>query len=1501
MSITNDIPDNGPRSSTVGITSASISEEEFYRLQEQLLELRNRNYELLEENRRQQNYINSLPSKGAEALLFASKLVGRKKDKDNSNEKLENEVRLLQQKLSSQEEEFRLQQSTLLSELNKVAKGTTEMEMKVKGQKKHGDYQHQCHFSNILQVVKQCELLEVKAKENGENIDNNYLAERNKSDMKELMKTNSDLQMEVSLLKEVLTKKDLLIAQLKTSSEEVLSSKEVLIEEISIERQRSANLQSELQEALKLCTINKEMLKEKDEAIKALQSFYEKEKVNTTDKQSQTDNLGDIDELKEYARNLEVECERLRMIEDDVSKKTALLKEGQKLQNILEMELQTAKTEIIAEKEKNIAEEAAWEEMKQGFATEIQALSMQVLELQRSKEEEQASAAQNFELIKVALETKIKEDEEEIRRKDEEMTVALKKQSSMVKELRRQVQSEKKRAEQAEKHLDDVLGMGDANVYAHNSSRIRIGGSPSTLSDRFKVKGDGESSICSWAFVAEPDRNSCQNFDEESSCSASILEADNAELISRLAVLQKKHAETLDRLNMIEEENTLLRKEVNEKSEVIAEWIRTIPDTNHNSQIANTSPGLRFRRMLEIVRVDESAADIRDMNRRLQRMLEETLSKNLVLQKLICRGGILMGKFMVASYTNWGKLLSEKPLLVLTMFAFSIHVVETLILNQIMFLVSVAVWWGSFALTIEAGDKLLRLVENSDFSLKQNIWHGIRKLLDGLVKLDSEAEVASTVPGGTNIPETNEELDVDLDKTAAGLRTADDGTYEENRCDDEALLSELSRREFTVFVLSEVGKPIFASCGHEEQLCSLIALIQTFVMVVTSWNDSLKRIRSAQMQISFSYRSPLILCIVSRDGFQLDAQVDLVYKQMLSIICRAQLISIFQAKGPNFDLRFMLKGTDRHLNAIVSGCRNDIAVFMRSIRIFPMAFADREQFTSAIVSAVKNVVYGLVVANRQLITVVRMKGIPLNPCDLHLLINLIDCNPSLKNADNWIPICLPQFNDTGFLYAYVSFIWEGSDACLLLLSLERGAFETLRGVKEMIVTRLHSSKSRASLKNAVENPSSFDVETNFPSDLWHFTYKNRCSSQVCCSQHSVPFISKDERCKLQEYYKKLFGYSVRIPNLKHLFITRPECCLLSNVTSNYELHCVLSPFVTRAAASAHADRLLKMLKKEESKYFPCKMQAGLLSTLRCFHLSPFALSIITKRFIPARGSKPLPRYLWDMEDLKKKAKGGYTHEPLVLHRLGGRDPKTGRKVNQHIGGGVKFDYFMIDFHRRGPKEPDATYDERVLVIEVRRDPNRTCLIALVAGWEGKRWILATENMIAGQIISTTCYIPESPQEGKEGNAYPLGALAPGSLVNSVEKFPNERKYPSTDDDVFIVTAGTCAEIVRHQGDFVVIRAIGRLSNAEFHNKIFGSAQMHRRFGYKMSSGLFHKKDGYLGRKVRRLPPPRTLKPEEPPRELQSFTLTKEQQSGLTGIHRMPQMAHAGFNYREYPD
>lgn len=96
-------------------------------------------------------------------------------------------------------------------------------------------------------------------------------------------------------------------------------------------------------------------------------------------------------------------------------------------------------------------------------------------------------------------------------------------------------------------------------------------------------------------------------------------------------------------------------------------------------------------------------------------------------------------------------------------------------------------------------------------------------------------------------------------------------------------------------------------------------------------------------------------------------------------------------------------------------------------------------------------------------------------------------------------------------------------------------------------------------------------------------------------------------------------------------------------------------------------------------------------------LKPLGKQILSARGFPARGTKPLPQNLWDKRHLKEITGGEYTHEPLRVKRLGGRDPDTGRKVNQHIGGGFKFDYFMIDEHRRGPKEAGETYDERVSI------------------------------------------------------------------------------------------------------------------------------------------------------------------------------------------------------------
>ncbi|VDD94196.1 unnamed protein product [Enterobius vermicularis] len=408
-------------------------------------------------------------------------------------------------------------------------------------------------------------------------------------------------------------------------------------------------------------------------------------------------------------------------------------------------------------------------------------------------------------------------------------------------------------------------------------------------------------------------------------------------------------------------------------------------------------------------------------------------------------------------------------------------------------------------------------------------------------------------------------------------------------CDgyEEALLNELARREFTVFVLSEAGKPIFASCGSEEQLCSLAALIQTFVMVVGSWADSLIRFRSLKTHICFSYRSPLILAIVSRTPFNLESQLDILYKQVLSTLCRKQLVGVFQKKGPNFDLRLFLKDSDRHFNEIVYAYRADPCLFLRSVRVFPLASSERDFITNAIISAVNSekadhLIMGLVVAHRQLVTVVRLKGLALHPFDLHILLNLVECNPSFRHAENWVPICLPHFDESGFVHAFLAYIWPGSAACLILLSVERSAFDVLRDVYQSITARL---MSRPSLQPAFDNPPTFELNlANFP-DVWHFIYKNRTSSQLCSSEFRIPYVNEEERRRLLNHYKQTVSFCMQSPSVKHLFVYRSDNSLVLTTTANYELHCVMSPFVSMSSAVSQIDRLLRALRKEESRFF----------------------------------------------------------------------------------------------------------------------------------------------------------------------------------------------------------------------------------------------------------------------------------------------------------------------------
>uniref|UniRef100_A0A672Q6Q5 GRIP1 associated protein 1 n=1 Tax=Sinocyclocheilus grahami TaxID=75366 RepID=A0A672Q6Q5_SINGR len=109
----------------------ALSEEEFHRMQAQLLELRTQNYQLSDELRKNTAELNSVRQKTLNLekdYVKAQKALNKSK-KAQEVDALLNENKMLQGKLHSQEDDFRLQNSTLMQELSKLCSQIEQLEL----------------------------------------------------------------------------------------------------------------------------------------------------------------------------------------------------------------------------------------------------------------------------------------------------------------------------------------------------------------------------------------------------------------------------------------------------------------------------------------------------------------------------------------------------------------------------------------------------------------------------------------------------------------------------------------------------------------------------------------------------------------------------------------------------------------------------------------------------------------------------------------------------------------------------------------------------------------------------------------------------------------------------------------------------------------------------------------------------------------------------------------------------------------------------------------------------------------------------------------------------------------------------------------------------------------------------------------------------------------------------------------------------------------------------
>ena len=225
------------------------------------------------------------------------------------------------------------------------------------------------------------------------------------------------------------------------------------------------------------------------------------------------------------------------------------------------------------------------------------------------------------------------------------------------------------------------------------------------------------------------------------------------------------------------------------------------------------------------------------------------------------------------------------------------------------------------------------------------------------------------------------------------------------------------------FILSEAGKPIYSRYGDEDQLASLMAVMQATVSFVQDMGDNIRAIKSKGTTIVFLNRKPLILVAVTHtteSATQLIVQLTYLYHQLLSVLTLNQLSRIFEERK-GYDLRKMIAGSERLLDSLANSMDQDPSSHVLSaVKVLPMVSSLRESISSVIkqnCSKTQNqVVFALLIAENQLITLVRMKDYFIHPADLHLIFNLVSSSESFKLSESWTPICLPKFDSRYVIY-----------------------------------------------------------------------------------------------------------------------------------------------------------------------------------------------------------------------------------------------------------------------------------------------------------------------------------------------------------------------------------------------------------------------------------------------------------------------------------------------------
>lgn len=289
--------------------------------------------------------------------------------------------------------------------------------------------------------------------------------------------------------------------------------------------------------------------------------------------------------------------------------------------------------------------------------------------------------------------------------------------------------------------------------------------------------------------------------------------------------------------------------------------------------------------------------------------------------------------------------------------------------------------------------------------------------------------------------------------------------------DTETLLEKWKAKRKHYLILSAAGKPIWTRHGDGSLISTYVGVIQTIISFYEDSKDRLSSFSAGDTKFVVVTRGALHLVAISRvheSDDQLKLQLEALYMQILSTLTLPSLTHLFSVR-PSTDLKRPLQGSETLLSTLAdSFTRGSPSTLLSSLECLRIRKSHRQTINNALLkSKVNSLLYGLVAAGGRLVSVVRPRKHSLHPGDLQLLFNMIFEAEGVKagGGESWIPVCLPGFNNSGYLYMYVDFLDLRGDTsntaqdpttkeesvAIILISADKESFFELQSMRNALV------------------------------------------------------------------------------------------------------------------------------------------------------------------------------------------------------------------------------------------------------------------------------------------------------------------------------------------------------------------------------------------------------------------------------------------------------------------